>query len=504
MIRGTVLFLALGLGAAHAAPPTPAAPDERVATFAAIDAASDAGLKADLLLALSEDPNKAPLHAEALARLGVLYDQAELDIAAQAAWARAIALDPAAMGPLVGLAIDGAEKLGDEGPLGEALAKAPGFAVDPVTRGRIAEIAGRWALQHDQLGQAVVLLQLGNPDGPNWPEVLSLLGIALASQGRSNDAIAPLQDAIRAGEKAGRDERWLRTQQLNLARTYYAADNFGMAIFHFAEMPRESEWWPEAQFERAWSHFRSEDMAGSLAMLMTLESPFFEDWFYPEADLLRSYSFFMMCKFPEAKKRIDAFGTKYRPIATALDQALPALDDAGLLDEVRRLRAGEATTVPAAMLRTYTHDDRVGDALAFVAEADKELASAAFSGKRAATVAKSWIEARKKARVAEEAKRIRFRLDEARADLKSMLEGIQITGVDITTLEADLYERAAATGSLDFGDPAGRLRKLRKDKTGFHVWPFEGEYWADELGWYQVDDRPDCPDQMAVGGGTSR
>ncbi len=489
-------------GAVLAASPAPASltAEQRAAAFASIDAESDAGSKADLLLAIAEDPARTPLHAEAWARLGVILDQAGLDIAAESAWTRSIKLDPTAMGPLVGIAIDVAQQLGDEGPLGEALAQAPGFPVDPLTRGRIAEVAGRWALQHDHLGDAMGLLQLGNPDGPNWPEVLSLLGITLASQNRSLDAVAPLQDAIRAGERAGRDDRWLRTQQLNLARTYYAADNYGMAIFHFAELPRSNEYWPEAQFERAWSHFRADDMPGALGMLMTLESPFFDDWYYPEADLLRSYSFFMMCKFPEAKKRIDAFGARYQPIAAEIDRTLPGMDDVAILDDIRKLRAGQPTTLPAAMVRTYSHDDRFADALRFVAEADKEVAAPTFAGKRIATVAHSWIEARKAARTAEEAARVRTRITEARADLRSMLEGIQITGIDITTLEADLYQRAAATGDLGFGDPTGRLKKLRKEKVGFTVWPFQGEYWQDELGWYQIDDRPDCPSDVQVGG----
>ena len=94
---------------------------------------------------------------------------------------------------------------------------------------------------------------------------------------------------------------------------------------------------------------------------------------------------------------------------------------------------------------------------------------------------------------------MRARVEKARAELTEMLQGIQITGVDITTLEADLYERAAATGTLNFGDPSARLKTLRREKKGYHVWPFEGEYWQDELGWYQVDARPDCPEKLATG-----
>jgi len=65
--------------------------------------------------------------------------------------------------------------------------------------------------------------------------------------------------------------------------------------------------------------------------------------------------------------------------------------------------------------------------------------------------------------------------------------------------ETRLYEQAGATGQLEFGDPIGRLRKLRKRKNT-RVWAFEGEYWADEVGYYRVVTRPDCPESLRAGG----
>jgi hypothetical protein len=80
-----------------------------------------------------------------------------------------------------------------------------------------------------------------------------------------------------------------------------------------------------------------------------------------------------------------------------------------------------------------------------------------------------------------------------------MLEGVQMTRLDIINLEAQMYERAAATGALDYGDPIGKLRDLKKRRSRSWVWPFEGEFWVDELGYYQIDARPDCPSGMSSG-----
>ena len=42
---------------------------------------------------------------------------------------------------------------------------------------------------------------------------------------------------------------------LNVARSYFAMKNYPLAAEFFAKIPRDSIYWPEAQFERAWAHF---------------------------------------------------------------------------------------------------------------------------------------------------------------------------------------------------------------------------------------------------------
>jgi hypothetical protein len=77
-----------------------------------------------------------------------------------------------------------------------------------------------------------------------------------------------------------------------------------------------------------------------------------------------------------------------------------------------------------------------------------------------------------------------------------MLYNVDITKLDMMQYEADLYSQASNTGKLNFGDPIGKLRRMSK-KRGVRVWPYEGEEWGDELGYYQYDARPDCPAGLA-------
>jgi hypothetical protein len=72
-----------------------------------------------------------------------------------------------------------------------------------------------------------------------------------------------------------------------------------------------------------------------------------------------------------------------------------------------------------------------------------------------------------------------------------MLINVEIFIVDILRMKAILYEQAAATGRMpEAAVNAEREARLRKNQV---EWPFEGEFWADEVGYYQVDAPPECP-----------
>ena len=112
----------------------------------------------------------------------------------------------------------------------------------------------------------------------------------------------------------------------------------------------------------------------------------------------------------------------------------------------------------------------------------------------AGSEAKKMIQARRDARIQEEGQRVLDKVDAARTELTDMLQSIEITKLDLLSLEQQMYERAAATGVLDQG--SGRKRRDRDVRKGFREWAFQGEYWADELGYYVMNTTPECPESL--------
>lgn len=455
------------------------------------------------LLALIDDPTKSDVHGEAWAHLGELYAQMDLKLAAIGAIGKGLSLDPTHTAGSVLTALPLIEATGESGAVGRALGSNVAILastttpLDPAAKNRLAVIAARQQMEQKSYGTAAAILMMGSKGAPGFEDVELVRGIVLSQQDRHADALAPFLTAQALGIQADRDDEWRNVAQLDVARAYYSSGNYGQAIASYAAIDRSSDWWLDAQFERAWAHFRGNDVNGALAMLFNHESVFFTDFFYPEADLLRAYSLFVMCKFPDASKEMDAFIAKYGPIESELAGISMSPKDA--LADVTAFRDEQSTRLPTYVLRPFRHEQRLTDTMASLALADEEIARAKSVGGRTGDLAATLIEEQRDARVEVEGERVLARLAKAKADLAAMLEGIEITRLDLLNLETQMYERAAATGVMEYGSNIEKLRDLKKKKPGFQVWPWRGEYWADELGWYVFNARPDCPESMARG-----
>jgi tetratricopeptide (TPR) repeat protein len=419
-----------------------------------------------------------------------------MDYSALLAYARAIDADPEVGKQVVTGALELADKVGDSRVLGPILAKNVGVATDKETRSQVAYLAAKHNVQNKEFGVAIGMLLMVDKKSEVYSDAEALRGVVLANQGRYNAALAPLLTAQALGETQEKSDRFISAVALNVARAYFGAGNYSRAVEYYAKIDRGSDFWPDAWFEKAWSHFRAQDMNGAVSALMVHDSPFFREVYHPEADLLRSYALFLMCKFKDATAEIDAFNARYEPMKEQLDATLSSYDEiAGWNDGVALVK-GQRPQVPGSVIRSFAKDERFLGAVDTVEKAEEELAR--LQGQSAspfANRAMMTLRSRQTNIKREEGARIKDKATSARDKLGDMLANLKITKLDMMQFETMQLEQAAITGELDTGDRIGQLRKLRT-RPDTRMWPWQGEYWADEVGYYNVVSRPDCPDKL--------
>ncbi len=480
-------------GAARNAPDA----DARTAAFAEYEAELASGQKAraaSALVHLTEDSARAAFRGEAFAKLGDLLIELRLPYGALCAYVRAFeAADEFnidEVGARVPAAIKLATELGDPMVLQRPFSKNLGLARTDDVRGQMALLAAREQFRQGSFGLAGAVLKLVAEGDPVYPDAKALEGVILAQQARHEDALTAFEKALAAGRS--RDQRFKDLVALNTAREFYAAENFPRAIQGYAAVSRSSEFWPQAQFERAWAHFRLDDFNGTLALLLPLDTAFFKEWYFPEADLLRIYSMFYLCKFPEAATSIEVFTAEYKPLVTTLREvtALPAPE---LFEIVRTyVTKGDPGPLPERVVRPWAHEDRFLGALAALNSLDAEIARLKGADANIFSVrAKTWLDERREALVTEEGERVADRLRANRVELADWVGSAELFTVDLLRMKGHLYEQAALTGEL--AKPVASAERQERLRKGWREWPFEGEYWADELGYYRVTAPAECP-----------
>lgn len=480
------------------APAAPAGPDEaaKQAAFAEYETQLSTGQKsraADALVAILDDPAKAPFHGLAYAKLGDLFAELSLPYAAAIAYEQAFnAADPTTtqeIGLRVPKALELARKVGDLALLEKPFAKNVGLAQTADVRGEMAYLAARENVRQKNYGVALGILKMVQRGDAVYSQSKALEGIVLAQQERWQDSLVALQEAQKTGPK---DAEFQDTAQLNIARAYYGAGNYAQAMATFATVSRSSPAWPEAQFERAWAHFRVDDFNGTLGRLLSLDNAFFADFYFPEADLLRVYSMFLMCKLPEAQSGIEGFGKKYQPVADAL-APWTTKSEQDLFAAAKLFREkGETSGLPRMVLRPWATEERFGQSLAAVAAAEDELtrlknvAANPFSDR-----ARKWVTDRRDGLVREEGARVKERIAGQHAQITGMLTDVKIFQVDVGALNAKILRLAAEIGKMPAA--ANTVKREEAIRKGWREWPYEGEVWADEIGYYRVNTMPECP-----------
>lgn len=355
------------------------------------------------------------------------------------------------------------------------------------------------------------------PDFSLFGQALYIKGLVYFAQGQFDPAVKAFREVVRMTNPRGgtvKNDKLREMAFFSLARIHYQFEQFRYAIFYYNRIQRDSEQWLEALFESSWAHFRLAEYEKALGNLVTLQSPFFQDEYYPEAAILKAITFYENCRFPEARAFLGEFEQSYGGVLEELDRLIgegggvKTADASGarpgkpksptqLFDELTELErkvsegrddASRSFALTARLLRLALSDKRVKGYREAIDEVDEELGrlqnlEAPFAGGPTHGEIMVSVAKRREELVALAGTLLRDKLlaeKQFLTDLNSKLVRIQfeITKGEKETLEAKIAGQSQTTGTQDYVF----LTAVDDERL---YWPFEGEYWRDELGTYQ-------------------
>lgn len=348
------------------------------------------------------------------------------------------------------------------------------------------------------------------------PQTEVELKSAQASLDDMKEVVRATRPALAVNEADARQFQALRELAfMQLARTHYGARQNRYAIYYYGKVERGDPQWLEALFESAWANYRVGQYEQSLGNLITLSSPFFRDEYFPEALILKAVIYYENCRYRESNSILTEFERLYAPVHSELERLLS-----------KEMNVDEYYTVLAAIekkkeAKTSTNSDRILERVLKLALTDKDLKNTddsiheleqeldAFNGRsenfRLSNLTSHLSDGLKKQRqvlIGKAGIMTKGKLQVELAELTKLLGNAERIRFETVGKEKEFLEQQLAEG--------GKAEIVKKYSYSVAVaddqlyWPYEGEYWRDELGTYQYTLTKGCivrPTGMVGGGG---
>jgi tetratricopeptide (TPR) repeat protein len=383
------------------------------------------------------------------------------------------------------------------GALEEFKDKAPGLY------NQLLYLMGRHLYAQASFRQAIDVFQEVHPSSAPYTYAKFFEGISFIRMRKARPAIASFRsilEAIDAGDVDGVDEdRMANLAWISLARVYYTAANqggqidgtlLGQSVESWTKVEQSSEYWLDSLFESSWAFFLADEYSRALGNVHTLYSPYFEESFYPEALVLKAVTFFVNCQVDNAEATVAQFHDRYDPVKKELDAVLQKhQDNADFFEFLKKVRNDQADLSPRVrpVVATALSDRTVLQHLEYVAILDKEEARLGKSDEKfqGSPIGGKILEDVALARA--------FAVDQAgdlaRGRYQRLIRELQDLSNQVDTVELEIA--TFRRGQID--QELQQQMSLAKQSRGGDVnvdeehqlWPFNGEWWRDELGFYR-------------------
>ncbi len=365
---------------------------------------------------------------------------------------------------------------------------------------------GKTLFEADRLSESRAYLQAVPQSSEYYPRAKLMEGVVLTRQYKPQEAVAPFTIAYDLTKKDPEQQKVAELANLNLARTYYAMKNYERSIEHYNMVPRSSLDWHQARFEAAWSYYMMGRLNETLAELQSVTAPFFDNWYIPEQRLLRILVYYNMCKYDDGAQMLEDFTVRHMPVSERLQAAISQASgdpERLFMTMTTYVETGERTGIPLPeeIIHLWARDESLRSAGSFVTEVRNELDrlqrdATGFGSASAGYDIRQRLEDRIYDIRGYHTDRVMSRLKIMDQQLVRYIGEAEIYKLEMISSRRRLLEAAAG----------GRVQDMiRMRQRGFRVppgyveWPFEGEYWLDELGWYQVDTLDECKEILSGG-----
>ncbi|WP_374029724.1 hypothetical protein [Bdellovibrio bacteriovorus] len=395
-----------------------------------------------------------------------------------------------------------ADTLGDDTILNYAISRVDLNDFPSNLRDMIHFRLGEIKLRNREFAKASELFSKVGYGSSYYYQALYNKGLAELEANQPSLAIGTFQKMLDGRRKAPVTDTNRVAAQMGLARALYQKQDWEASVEAYSQVPRDTLMWHDAVFEQSWAMLRSARFRSALSNFQTLHSAYYEDFYMPESLLLRAIVYLYICKYDEMEKVLSLFEKTYGPVRSKIGDFLKSTNEASsFYAEVEKAHVMKTTDksanlrLPYIVLRNVLDQGDVKRSMHYLDKLNQEKARVeANSSFRASPLGQYALKI-----LANRSRNTKFAVgDMVKAHLLNMRVELR-----------DLYEQA---GFIRYEMITGRKESIKKKiagkdigeqidedidrkfyiQNGYEYYPFQGEYWLDEVGNYHYLGKQSC------------
>lgn len=377
-------------------------------------------------------------------------------------------------------------------------------------------LMGRFKYGQGEFDEAIALFGRVDRQSDHYVYARFFEGISHVRLRRAQPAIQAFRaitEAISEGVTGVEDTQRMRDLAwLSLARVYYTASNrtdpetgersiegtlLSNAVASWQEVGQGSEYWLDALFEESWAFFLADQYSRAMGNIHTLFSPYFDDAYYPEALVLKAVIFFSACQVENAEAMVAQFHERYDPVQQELQSTLGQFEDNQQFFEfLQRVRSGDANLSPRirgvvssalsdrTLLRHVEYVRLLEAEEARLNQSPDEFKNSSLGSRilQDIFVAKSFA-------IDQTGDLARGRYNRLIDELNELMNQVDTVELEIATFQRGQLSQEMQEQQTEVARSGGLNVEVDEEHQ---MWPFNGEYWRDELGFYRQQVTSQC------------
>jgi tetratricopeptide (TPR) repeat protein len=373
-------------------------------------------------------------------------------------------------------------------------------------------LLGRYKYRNRQYDEALQLFNLVDAKSKYYVQAMFFSGISHVQLKRSVPAVQAFQKVVTAideGVEGVEDESRMRDLAfLSMARTYYSASikldenntptidgtKLSAAVKFWNKVDQGSEYWLDGLFEESWAYFMAGDFPHALGNIHTIEAPYFPKSFYPEAEILKAVIYFANCNYDEATTVVARFKAKFEPVKKDLEATLGKFKGENqeepffkFLKEVRSGSANLPATIKPVVEQALS-DRQLLRNIEYVRILDEEQARfkkapGSFQSSPLGGEVQDGLQLARDLAIRNAGNLARERYQRTLDELNEHLRDAAKILIDITAAQRNQLDQTITTGQISKEE--SKVYGVVNPDEEHVLWPFDGEYWRDELGFYR-------------------